>query len=52
MIIKQIRNVNKSKGSLSKDVLQALQKEEVVSDYDKNSVYNIRYAFYYSYHLL
>ena len=38
MIIKQIHNINKSKGNLTKSVIQALQKEEVVSDYNKNDV--------------
>lgn len=38
MILKQIHNINKSKGNLTKSVIQALQKEEVVSDYNKNDV--------------
>ena len=47
MILKQIHNINKSKGNLTKSVIQALQKEEVVSDYNKNDVLFIKQMIYF-----
>ena len=47
MILKQIHNINKSKGNLTKSVIQALQKEEVVSDYNKNDVLFMKQMIYF-----
>ena len=47
MILKQIHNINKSKGNLTKSLIQALQKEEVVSDYNKNDVLFMKQMIYF-----